>query len=276
MRWLAALVALGACDRALGLGPTQLADGMPIAFTCPPIGATPQYYPTLLQVIDQPCNSYSFSTAGLAMAYCTDGVDQHVSTGPRDQPLVAASGFDDPVDEPVEAVIGGDGTAIITYLDTNTRGFGYRTYTQVGGAWQAGSEVLPETGSPNQPYVIAGMTLAHHVIYANPNDATLHELADDGAGTWTEPRPPIAAPDLGMSEIFIVAITSDGLRLLLGGYPVDQNVDTMFYTDRPSTDVAFRPAEVIDGVPFGDAFLSDDCARVYVTGLDRVFYLQQI
>ena len=48
--------------------------------------------------------------------------------------------------------------------------------------------------------------------------------------------------------------------------------------DRPSVDAPFRAAEPLQGIPphVYDSAMTEDCARVYFSGLGAVFYVQQL
>jgi hypothetical protein len=52
----------------------------------------------------------------------------------------------------------------------------------------------------------------------------------------------------------------------------------MYYAARSRVDEPFGPGERLADVPVPDdlgAFLTNDCTRIYVSGLQQVFYLRQ-
>jgi hypothetical protein len=69
-------------------------------------------------------------------------------------------------------------------------------------------------------------------------------------------------------------LTEDGLRLVLH----DGNSKATYYTDRPSLSAAFRTPIVVDTVPVAASlypYMSEDCGRLYLSALDRNFYIVQ-
>ena len=71
-------------------------------------------------------------------------------------------------------------------------------------------------------------------------------------------------------------MATDGLRIVFYARALDQAFYVM-YSDRPTIDDRFRPADQITGVPnVADPFLTEDCARIYFSGLGSVFYESQL
>jgi hypothetical protein len=66
-------------------------------------------------------------------------------------------------------------------------------------------------------------------------------------------------------------VTGDGLRAVF----TEIKDDKAYYTDRPSTDVAFRTPEPIDVPAYLHAQLTDDCSRYYFVDLKSVFFIEQ-
>ena len=72
-------------------------------------------------------------------------------------------------------------------------------------------------------------------------------------------------------------MTTDGLRMVFGGLQLGGSGQAVFYADRGSLDARFGTASVLDGVPatVTDAYLSEDCERIYFSGLQSIFYEQR-
>ena len=69
-------------------------------------------------------------------------------------------------------------------------------------------------------------------------------------------------------------LSPDGLRLVLGSTTQQSKV---MYSDRPSVDMRFRQAVPLMDIPdVPDPFLTEDCARVYFSGIGSVFYAQRL
>ncbi len=123
-----------------------------------------------------------------------------------------------------------------------------------------------------------------HLITIDTN-GILTELVGDGA-TWA-PNP--KTPPLDLSTIGIVepsvplddspnpdpALTSDGLRLIIPGLDATGR-SALFYTDRTDIDGTFGMATML-GAPadLSEPYMTDDCARLYFSALDTVFYISQ-
>ena len=301
MRWLAlvvglracawsALLALCACDRLLGLHANAPADASdaaffdgPISYTCPPIGTTPSYYTDLRQVVAQQCDRYAASSSGLALARCVDASgDYVVMTGMIDQMLAAPTGIADPTTFLVGATIGADDTAVITVITNGTpQMYEYRTYVQLPDqTWARGTDLIPAMPSSVGGFLLVATpttTTPRHLAYANNNgnSLSLHELVE-GAGGWAEaPWSPISFAALGLTDVSTLRLSPDGRRIVLSAQTA-AGAGVPLYADRQTIDVPFRALDALDAVPYGSTpFMSDDCARIYVSGLDRIFYLQE-
>lgn len=277
-----ALLALCACDRALHLGATALADGAdaaffdaPITTGCPATGTPPRYTDLLVQDIKEFCGSYTFSAAaGLAIAICYDANGtSFVGEGPLDQPLVPATGLDDSTCPTGIIQIGADGTAYVTCLSRMSGKYEFRTFTKANGVWTRGPDVLASGGfrivSP------ATATTPQHLLYIEINGYTLHELVGSPSSWVDIGSTPIAS--LGVTNPLWLAPTSDGLHLaMLAGTTTNPNSHAL-YTDRARLGDAFGAVSVLAGVPAADSiYMTDDCSRLYLTGLENVWFVDEL
>jgi hypothetical protein len=150
-------------------------------------------------------------------------------------------------------------------------------YRFVDGSWTWQSDVASgllqqdSTGSPSrgpQP----------HLIIAKHEDFNIHELVEATPGAWQEVR---ATPYsiLDLSYILHPALSSDGLRLTLYGSRYlgsNKYANGVMYAARPSIDVPFGKPTLVVGPPIVTTpFMTDDCARLYFTGLQSIFYVNQ-
>ncbi len=281
MRW-APLLLLCACDRALHLGATAAADAAdaPPQFfdaraqvTCPPIGTTPAYHHELHQVVAivDDCVQYSTSAAsGTAMALCLAGANPIVEVGPIDGALAQATGFDLNTVS-VTLAPEGDVAASISIVPMARFNVLHAVALQPDGSWQSTSGTMTTSGS------VFGMTYGpnRHVMVSESN--AYLELVVDANGTWTQYQM-FTASDLGVTSPNTLsngALSADGLRLLVIVFG-QGGASSVGYTDRATIDGRFRPIDVLAEVPAGEGvFLTEDCGRIYIDGLNTVFFVQE-
>jgi hypothetical protein len=287
---LAILVALAGCNQVFGVGPTTLPPPDALPTGCPAIGTPPQFSNKFDQVIDESCGDYIPSAVtGIALAHCSDIASSYIAVGPIDQPLAA-------VDVPADPVVNverprllpeGDGAYIVlnNYDANNDDKFAeYRPIDATHWAFVAdlnmpaaifSGSTLPTylgapTRAPNRHVFVSGGGL-------NDIDYTFHELALAGDGTWLEPGAPYIDGDLVASGLLEAPnLTPDGLRMVFRGYAASGEVG-IFYADRQTIDDRFTSATILTGVPAAsDAYMTEDCTRIYFTGLGSIFYVRQI
>jgi hypothetical protein len=133
--------------------------------------------------------------------------------------------------------------------------------------------MLP-TALTNQPITTPTHGPALHLIAYTANPTTLDEWSNE-TGTWQlVVQHDVAA--MGLSIVQGVALTGDGLRLV--GRATLMGQDTMFYADRQRMPDDFTNVQPLVGVPltYSQLFMTEDCARVYLSdGFTQVFYAQQ-
>jgi hypothetical protein len=103
----------------------------------------------------------------------------------------------------------------------------------------------------------------------------IHELAtSDGGVTWTELDLHTFADFGVLSFAEGVALSADGLRVIFVGQPQGSPSVALLYADRASIDEPFSHAVAMPSVEyFPNAFLTEDCARLYTSTLGTVFYV---
>jgi len=267
-----AVLALAGCNSVFGNNSVQridaqFFDAIDAPSQCPPIGQTPHFSTVLHQDFIQNCMGYRISS-GRAASACTVGDGYRVFEGPIDQPLqlvpeLVAAGPSSLYDR---VLLSSDAqTMFLHEIDFDTgMGATRAARRQLDGTWQL--QAPPELGqNPNDlPASVArGPTGDHALVRAS--DLTIHEWIDDG-GTWREAQ--VHAFD---SDTLDAQLSADGLRLTLYTSKLEY-----LFSDRPDEDSPFREPEPLPGAPHASLApaITEDCARLYVTGLDSVFYVQ--
>jgi hypothetical protein len=128
--------------------------------------------------------------------------------------------------------------------------------------------------------MLSGLTTGpnRHLIQYTTS-SYFEELIDDGSNTWaTLVSPPITDIELGVTTHGSPRLSADGLRLVFLGSPAGANTpQRLYYTDRATISDRFRPADLLPGVPENsDAFMDNNCARVYAAGLGSMFFSQRL
>jgi len=284
MKSIAIVIAMCGCNQVFDLDSTQFVEppreffDAPIdaPFACPADSSTPRFSPFLRQVIQQDCRDYVVSAeTQRALALCVDP-DTYAwvaSEGPIDGFLTPAPGFEDPVFELQFLRLAPEGDeAVAVYYATST--YEFRTYRrQSNGTWTRATDF----GTTNAYLEISGPTRRpnRHVVRTG-FDQKLHEFVQDDGGLWTEVAA-YTASELGVSYPGAPKLSSDGLRLLLNSTAPASSVPRVLYSDRPTIQDRFRAAQPLDGVPaVRDAYMNDDCSRVYFAGLESVFFVQRL
>jgi len=305
VRWVPLLGFACACNQWFGIDRTQLVDGPPAIDAapppqCPTVGTmdVPRFDIELTPIPARKCDSYVPTTGGTAIAKCND--DQylgHLATGIVDDVLTVQAL--DPAPSyiyGVRAFPEGD-SALLTYYTAAT----YETgeYRLIDGAWKlSGTPFSPpgapgyyyETSTPSRGPVRRVMVIMYDLAYVQ--QLVEFELSNS---VWTEKRrTPIT--DLGVSYPTAPSLSPDGLRLLFvasspqagGGGMLDpitgggktelgSNDNPVYYADRASLDDPFSPPRPIPTVPdaVSSPYLTEDCGRIYFSGLSTVWYLKQ-
>jgi hypothetical protein len=263
------LLALAACNQVFGLHESRERDGgqydapLDAPFACPPIGGTPpSFSPLLHQVIVEDCRDYSISPSGRAIALCSN----RVAEGPRDEllmPLIEISTM--PGSSLFTPRLSPDGQMII-FHEVRANATTVHVYVRMtNGSWQQLQD------APFGAQVDWISTFARGPtgdrVFVRTTDG-IHEWAYEGS-TWRDVLVETSG-ELGI-RLATIQITSDGLRAVL------YSDNALYYSDRPDESAKFRAAVPMSNVPaFPDAFLTEDCSRMYVSGLGSIFYTQQL
>ena len=271
-------LALSACNQTLGLHDVTLQDAIPIdaPFACVPIGTTPRFSPVIHELIDQDCDDYLQLSSGLAMGTCyfSGDADGSVSEGQGDSPLDRSSLVNMPKSTYRTPRPSPDGDLmLVTHaITTNVTFLRVEQHHREGAAW-----VYDTTPTFNAAFPQVGelaRTPAGSLRVALVELSSMEEW--EYTTTWTL-EATYTAGDLGLDDVTYASLSEDGLRMLVTGTAPGRVNRQVFYTDRPDGAARFRPAEMLDNVPASSTpYLSADCARIYISGLDAVFYVQQL
>jgi hypothetical protein len=140
-------------------------------------------------------------------------------------------------------------------------------YLRVGDAWTLGPpQSLSTKGELGNIVHVGGSDrmLAHPQTGFEAFD----ELVFDGTDTWTVlAKHPNSELGIPFDETWL---TNDGLRLIAS------NGEQVYYSDRPTIDLPFRTAELLDVPTTSTPTLTDDCSRIYVAGIGSIFFEQRL
>jgi hypothetical protein len=275
------LFALSACNQVFGLEPTKTRSSLPFydapidaPFTCPPIGTTPHFATDPHQVVYQPCDRFQSTADGaIAIATCLGAISQGPTSGPLSPvaDLASTSGV-----QRQDAWLAPDGDQLVVAEQTS-----FVRYLHAGGdhwtradtlSWPAAitssvySASTPTRGTPRR-------------MLAVDNSGYLDELIDDGTGVL-QLQQRYGQGALGIFNYNDPMLSPDGLRALVYGTRPDSTglvQQSVWYTDRASLADDFRPFDAMPDVPIvEDPFMTEDCARVYFSGIGSIWYVQQL
>jgi hypothetical protein len=278
--WVVVVVVLASgCNQIFGLSATQPIDAAyfdapaDAPFACPPAGVVPRFSKLLHQAVFQRVVQYTTSATTMrAMGYGPAGVVE----GPVDDVMTFVPGTGDPaclscshVDLPR---LTPEGDGFYGVLSGMTIPAHLGLYRRNGNMLV---EVHPFT-TPLGTYIssVSRGPFRRIVIYGG--DANFHEHSIDDTGGSSEILPPYTPLELGVESMHDAMLTADGLRMVFPGQLAGRMGESTFYADRPDLGSRFRTAVELAGIPVVDgAFVTEDCARIYLYGLDSVFYAQR-
>ena len=242
---------------------------------CPPIGTAPAFSRVIHQPIVAACTNYSESrTTRQAVAQCAVSQQMFVMQGPIDGPLAPIAeltGF--------YARLAPEGDVLYTggYATGGVAWFAHMRND--AGLWERTVEVaFPPTslnylGTPSR-----GPLRRVMVVDYNAQTALLeYELAPSGDLRLLDRY---SAADLGVAAFngSMMNMSPDGLRAVFVAYGVGDTPGEMrvFYADRATVAQRFGAAVLLPDVPTSrEAYLSEDCGRIYFPGLGSLLYLRQ-
>ncbi len=284
MKSIAIVIAMCGCNQVFDLDSTRFVEPpreffdapSDAPFACPAGSFAPRFSPLLHQVFQQDCKDYVISTeAQRAMALCLDPdtFEWRAAEGPIDGVLTPVPSFDDPIFQLQFLRLAPEGDELIAVYYATAR-YEFRTYQRMpSGTWIRAADFgttmsyLDISGPSRRPN--------RHVLRTG-SDQQLHEFVQDAGGLWTEVAA-FTASELGVTFPGSPKLSADGLRLLLTAAPPTASATRVMYSDRPTIQDRFRTAQPVEGVPrVLDAYMNDDCSRVYFGGLESVFYVQRL
>ncbi|MBA3397711.1 MAG: hypothetical protein H0T89_34120 [Deltaproteobacteria bacterium] len=283
---MVASVLLGGCTQVFGLAPTEQQPVTDAAFfdapadapfACPPIGETPQFSRVLNQIV-QSCGEYSATTEGRAVALCTEPANQ-LAEGPLDGLLIPIAGLEQTAELHVDFARyapEGDELFVRSWTQSTTIGR-IRVYRrQAEGFVYTHDVALP--GQTTDSFVRFGTPSRgpRRRMMVRNNAFAYQEIEFDAAGTAVLIASYVAA-DLGVTSITQSPpnLTPDGLRLVFAGSTT--NASGVLYSDRASLADRFQPGRLLPGIPINPTpFLTHDCARIYVSAIGYVFWVQRL
>lgn len=284
MRWWLVLGLCG-CNQIFGLGRTNSApidavyfDAPTDApFTCPPIGTTPHFATDPHQVVYEDCDQYELTSDGtLALLTCVGAISQGPPTGPFVAIPELAS---DSATQRQNVRMSPDGDQLI--LQEQSAGPQFVRYTHGSdGAWIRGDVLAWPSTLASSVYSVSTQTRGlPRRFLAVDNDGYLDEVIDDGTSQLQFQRRYLQG-ELGVFNFTQPMLSPDGLRVVLYGthpQPDGSVLQAVWYSDRPSLDVDFRPFEALPDVPIvQDTFFAEDCSRLYFSGIGSIWYVQRL
>lgn len=281
MRGVALLVLACACDQVFGIQHTHSNDApffdapTDAPFACPMLGTTPMYSPYVHLVSADDCFEYtpSFTSGRVVASGCNDS-GYPIYEGPFEGPLEPAIPAEAATVELTHPRLTPDGTQMYVWRDVANVPSNILAFTRASdGTWQTTSAPgFPIDATPSN--IIRGPSDDRMLLVPSAG-SELDEWSDAG-GTWHQLAVhPVS--ELGVTFVSASSLSSDGLRLIVladSSFGFSMSV----YSDRMNIDGPFRAAELLTGVPTDehDAVISDDCARIYLSGLGALFYVRQL
>ena len=260
----ALVVMLCACNQVYDLGPTTLQDARPIDAPARCLGEL-GFEPQLRQVVFRECNHYTFVN-DRAVAACGAQFDLRIAEGDLDGPLVDVElTLTVPNARLGQPRLTPDGELfVIQRLPDGSGTASVYQRSEAGWTW---SRDLPFVIGILHTVGVPSRGPRAHVIVNHAS--TFEEAIDDGNHVWSSTTYP--ATQLGVDGLGggTINLSSDGLRAVFFAR------ESIRYAVRSTIDEPFSGSVPIDAPPAIDPFLSEDCSRLYFSGLESIFYLQR-
>jgi hypothetical protein len=246
---------------SVGSSPNAIYDApIDAPFKCSPIGVTPQFSPLLHQYAVEDCTYYA-QVGSDAIGVCSIVTN----IAPIGMPLVPALGIAATEIPPTPRLAPDGSYLMVGYLQTANPVV--LRYVHDGDGWSIAAP-QPELGA-----VVLGNIVhvagADRITARFKGDSLIDELVFDGsAWTLVASHPPT---ELGIDQGPVsMWSSSDALRMV-----VSDGALNLYYSDRPSLDAPFRTADPLELSGSNNMSLSEDCSRIYMTGLGSILYAQQ-
>lgn len=288
MRWGIALLLLCACNEVFGLRETVVVGGTPDApFACP-LDKPPQYAAQLRQVVTQECSDYTTVAdpgVDLAVATCAAPInDRKVSTGTRDSMLT-----------PVQGIVYDCVALECQYYTPRLSPDGTRLYVRVDGR----DDIRPVSTWFDEYHPSgAGWNRVGRLSFANRINDWISNIARDPSGgervvllradvleewtydgvTWTGSH---MYPSGSISPPYIrsVMLSPDSLHITVLATDDIVVAPVVLWGRRDNVGQLFGALSPIPELPVPSdytVYTSADCGRAYFSGLETIFYAQQL
>lgn len=272
----------GGCNAFYGLTETRPVDAAifdapnDAPYQCPGLGARPTFGSVLVQVTDRNCQLYTTSPdRQLAAARCSVGPVDTIETGPIDGELQPATLTGAPGELSfVRLTPEGDEL----WVRRLSAGVGKTTvYSRSDDhTWTFVRDLALPPSSRDDSFSAPTRRVGgvrRFLVHRFSSDVV--EYTDDG--TTTTLVRTYAPPDLGSPYVILPNLTADGLRIVFAGEPTSGPSATQtMYAERSDPGAPFPAASPLATAPVAfDAFLSEDCGRLYTSGLGYLFYASQ-
>lgn len=288
MRVLIAALALTGCNQIFGLESTVSGDASVSFFdagpdampVCGDPSVTPTFSTELHQVVfsNAGCANFQTSSIGLSFAICAPPPDYilHFREGHvGDVSELALTRGDLDASTVFSASLTPEGNEIYAVVYDATAGFGvWRFERDAIGAWiRKEQTTIPFGMSKRLSTVSRGPRRRLFVVTTNTQFV---EYEQDAGGTWTNVGN-YTASNFGVQVIFTMSLSADGLRLLGNALLTSSSGEaTTVYAYRASINDRFSAAMPVPTAPASsDLFMTEDCDRVYFSGLSSVFYARR-
>jgi hypothetical protein len=295
--------------------PIQVPIDAPPPPVCPALGTVPRFSDDLRQIAPRMCEAYAVSENQIAMGFCNGKLvrgaadaemTQEITLDPSfasDLPRLAPDGDHLFLSHLEYNPQTGNYSTSFNEFAWNGSGFdkqaGYKP--PVDTTYGEGFEISTPSRGPDR-----------HIVYGDYNYTMgKYELVEiaDGKGAFTEvQRYPLESLGPDVYVLRQPSLSPDGLRMVFigsqdyayggGPGPVETNTgklsgadlgtgiggggcgytnNVVMYADRATTADKFNPAMVLETVPdqVDWPYLTQDCGRIYVSALNRIFYFKQ-
>lgn len=262
-----------ACNAAFEVRETRLVDALaPDAPHSCPTTEVPGFTGFAIEEITQYCDDYAVNArVGLAVGRCyvqtPTGGAFAIGMGAPGSPLEYAPDFD--VNRAYRVPrLSPDGARL--YISRGVDPAIERHHRE-GSRWIYDGDVAIPHGTPS---AVAESTGGDVLLVTSAGSLREWEIASDGTPRERLPAHSFST-ELGVASLDVVHLSPDGLRLTFNGTRPGDTSPVVLYAWRTAPTGPFSNATRLDGVPRGDSppFMTEDCGRVYIAGLGRVFYV---